>query len=121
METVEVKISDISPRCLTSSAGNELLNLLNSYLCEDKKVVLDFNGITMFASLYFNNSITKLIPNFPVSLIKKRVIVTNINETGQKALSRSLEVGSKFYKLSDDERQQITAIIKKNLSDWHEQ
>ena len=118
MKDITIKISDISPRCLTSSAGQILLSKLEYYLPINDKVILDFNGITMFASLYFNNSITKLIPNYPSSIINQRIVIINMNETGKKALSRSLEVGSEYYKLNQDEKRQVHEIIKKNLSDW---
>ncbi|MGV4856401.1 STAS-like domain-containing protein [Acetobacter senegalensis] len=118
METVTVKMTDIAPRCLTSSAGMKLLSILHDHLSNNRRVILDFSDITMFASLFFNNSITKLMPDYPVDIIRKKILVKNLNETGQKALSRSLEVGSDFYHLDLPSRQQLSLLIEKKLSDW---
>ncbi|MBS1081727.1 STAS-like domain-containing protein [Gluconobacter kondonii] len=118
MGQTSIKVSNVTPRCLTGMAGEKLLTAVRSALDKGDDVCLDFSDVTMFASLFFNNSIAKLIPELPPENLAKRVQVKNLNDTGKKALSRSLEVGGIFYKLDPQERENIEMIIKKSLSLW---
>lgn len=118
MYNVPIQVINITPRCLTGAAGEKLLHVMQPQLEQGASVCLDFTGITMFASLFFNNSITKLLKDFSPENIKERVRIINLNETGKKALARSLEVGGVFYNLTSEQKDRVEEIVKRSLSLW---
>lgn len=106
-----LKVSEISVRCLTEEAGVKLLQILKPCLDRKEIVTLDFRDITMFASLFFNNSLAPLLKDFDPQFLEEHLKMANLNEAGKKSLTRSMENASEFFKLGDAARQRVLNIV----------
>ncbi|MDO4568807.1 MAG: STAS-like domain-containing protein [Planctomycetia bacterium] len=62
---MNIKVKDVvGDYCITWSDGDALYGLIRDSLNRNERVVLDFLGIKLFASPFFNFSIGKLFNDF---------------------------------------------------------
>jgi hypothetical protein len=106
-----ILVRDIAPRCLTADAGARLLSRLAPPIDAGETVDLDFDGITIFASLFFNASIARLLEKHSPSSLTLLIKVHNISETGKKAYSRSFENAAYYFALKEDEKRTLVEKI----------
>lgn len=111
---LEVSVKEITPRCLTEQAGRNLYEKLIPYLRDGDVIMLDFSGITMFASLFFNNSLGAFLRDFDTQYVTNHVKITNMNETGRKTLKRSMDNAAIFFSLDQDTQSAIVEIVNNN-------
>lgn len=85
-----ILIRSFTPNALSEKAGSELRKrILTSYYNDSKeKIILDFDGIGLFATMFFNASIGYLIQENLNEIIEHMEIV-NISTLGLKTLEHS--------------------------------
>lgn len=109
--TTRILVKDLTPRCLTEDAGKLVFNTVLPSLKNGERIELDFEGLTMFASLFFNNSLAPLFRDFDPAFIGSHLEVTNLNEVGRKTFGRSMENAAEFFKLDANAQAEIARIV----------
>ena len=91
MQNNYVKIKDIADMAITEEQGFKLRAEINKIIENNNKIVLDFDGITLFTTTFFSASIgyyiLKLSPKECINLF----ILANLSKAGKHAYHCSFE------------------------------
>jgi len=87
----------IGTRCILKDDGQRLFNQIEPSLRDDMDVTLNFEGVSLFASPFFNFSIGQLIIAMPEDVVKNKLHIHNLDSVGQSVMSRVVENASKFH------------------------
>lgn len=107
---VDVK-SIVGDSALTLEDGLKLYALIMPSLHNNECVRLDFSGLTLFASLFFNAAIGQLLRDFDPNALNKLLVVENLDPTGSETLRSSIENAKVFYS-SEDFRKAQSEVLR---------
>ena len=93
-----LKISDISgEHCVTSEDGQKVYDQITPKLRSNEKVFLDFGGVSVFASPFFNFAIGQLLKDFSPDKLNELLNVVGLTPDGTLVLKRVVQNASKYY------------------------
>lgn len=103
-------------RCIIKEDGQKVYNEIHPQLLQGKPVILDFTGITQFASPFFNFAIGQLLKDINQEILRTLLDIKNINESGSLIIKRVIENAS-VYENDIDYRKIFDAILEKQSKD----
>lgn len=107
----KIIVKDIAENALSESAGTKLRNKILEIFEENKNeaIVLDFSGVLLFATMFFNSSIGYLISKNSEAV--KNITIENISQLGMDTLKHSKENALKLREHPD-----VDAVISDCIS-----
>lgn len=72
---------------ISMAKGKNLYDLLLQNINNHDKIILDFDGVTIFASPFFNASIGYLLKDFDIKDLQLKLSFTNLNGVGLNLLN----------------------------------
>lgn len=100
---------------ITFDDGQSVFDRIKPELDANHEVVLDFDGVSVFASPFFNAAIGQLLKNIKPEDLNRLLRIEKLNPTGHEVLRRVIENAKKYY-ASDDYRKAQTRILQ-NMSE----
>ncbi|SPD75143.1 conserved hypothetical protein [uncultured Desulfobacterium sp.] len=95
---MKISIKDkIGPRCIIKEDGQKIYDEIHGPLKRAEKVTLDFNGVSQFASPFFNFAIGQLLKDIPEADLRRLLQIENLNETGKLVVERVIENAAKYH------------------------
>ena len=91
-----IKISDFSKQAASKMAGEQFASLMEPLIEKHEKFCVDFDGITRFASPFFNYSFAKLALKYGFDNIKNIDIYYNHGEKGATLLKEYNKYDKEF-------------------------
>src|SRR5690606_37139352 len=79
------------------------------------KIIIDFDGVEVFASPYFNSSIGVLLKDRSISTLQERLAFENISEHGRRILNLVIDNAIKFYSDQDGKTDTGLDEVKREL------
>ena len=111
MTEVRYKIEDlVGDLGITLEDGQKLFDQIHPDLASGKAVELDFRGVRVFASPFFNTGIGQLMRDLSPLEVRRRVKFTNLMTAGRNVLERVLENSSEFYQ-NEASREALAAVL----------
>lgn len=110
---VNIKISDFSQEAASQTKGLQLRKQMENLLKETTPFSVDFDGISRFASPFFNNSFASLALIYGFDVIEN-IDLLNLSEIGTLAYSTSME-NAHLLSNNPDYIDKINNIINTNL------
>jgi hypothetical protein len=95
MQTINAR--DITVMALTETDGLKLRAAIEETLKKDEAVTLDFSGISLFATMFFNASIGHLIMTLSPKKCDELIHVVNISDLGMETYIHSFENAKAIY------------------------
>lgn len=96
--------------CITADGGQKLYDLIYPELNACNPVELDFTGVKVFASPFFNFALGQLLRDIPAEKLWGLVQFTALNPNGQYVLERVLANAKHYY--SDKQFQDaVNAVV----------
>lgn len=88
-----IKIKEISETALSETDGKILRELILDSIDEIRQegVKLDFEGVHLFATMYFNSSIGFLVLNESPDFVRNKIILSNLSSLGKNTYHYSYE------------------------------
>ena len=80
----------------------KLSNVIEPIFDTSQKIVVDFTGITIFTTLFFNNAFTKYILQLGPDDYEKRFELINLSELGETTYQHSFENAVNYFNMSSD-------------------
>ena len=108
-----IKISDFSQEAASKTKGIQLREKLEPLIKNGEKFCVDFEGITRFASPFFNNSFASLALVYGFEAIEN-IETRNLSEIGKLALHTSMENAQLLFE-NPQFTEKINSIINENL------
>jgi len=90
-------IAIVGENCITLDDGEKVYALIHTELSAGRAVELDFSGVRVFASPFFNAGIGRLLKDFTSDELNRLVKVSHLNDVGLMVLKRVIENSSRYY------------------------
>lgn len=100
----------ISDNCMTTDEGQKLHDLIHPELLANHPVELDFSGVNIFSSPFFNFAIGQLLKDLKSDDLNRLLKISNLNRVGTKVLQRVIK-NSKSYYSDEHIRQAVDAVL----------
>lgn len=107
-----IHVNQITPYALTEEDGMKLYKEINNEI-QKGKIIVDFNGITIFAPPFFNAVFGRLVAQKGSKTFEKIKII-NLDDLGWEALEYAKKQAAA---LSGKDTKRISKIIGKNIFD----
>ncbi len=85
------------PTCLSPEKGQKVFRVVEPDVAAGRTVELDFTGVDLFATPFFNLSIGQLLRAHDPASVRSRLRVLNLNEVGQDTFSRAWDNAVQHY------------------------
>lgn len=113
---LSIKVKDITSMALTDEKGKILREKINERIENgEEKVLIDFEGIQIFTTMFFNASIGHFIlKNGPE--IMDKIELLNLSELGKETFNHSFMNAKTIYEKGQD-KNTIIKITNENIED----
>lgn len=82
---------------ITADSGQKIYDLIHPALIAEIPVELDFTGVKIFASPFFNNAIGQLLKDISAENLNRLLSFTNLNNSGQTVLRQVITSAKRYY------------------------
>lgn len=96
MRRIEVVVI-VGENAISMQSGTNLYAQIHDLLKSGERVELDFAGIQLFASPFFNASIGLLLKDIDVNVLQSLLKVVNLDKVGHQLLNHVIANAIKFY------------------------
>ena len=115
-----IKISDFSDKAFSANEGQQLREKINQVFDNHEDVVeVDFEGITVFATMFFNNSIGYFVKKLSPDECERRIILLNLSELGDNTYRHSFDINKTAYntpvEINDELIKMVETVVTSNL------
>lgn len=100
----------IGENCITLEDGKKVYKLILSVLDKNQNIDLDFTGVRIYASPFFNGAVAKLLGNFTQEELNKRVKFEGLSDHGKQVLRRVIQNARKYYS-NDKFRNAVDKVV----------
>ena len=90
-------VSIIGETCITIEDGNRIYSAIHPLLFNNKDVTLDFNGVKIFASPFFNAAIGQLLRDITITHIHTHLQIVCLSANGEHIFNRVIENAQRYY------------------------
>ena len=116
----KIIIKEITKEAASQSSGEKLFNILEPLVKNETHFCVDFDGVTRFASPFFNNSFARLALSYGFEVVNSIEIIS-LSVVGRDTFDTSME---NAQLLSNDPQfaSKIEEIINRNLpkrGEWY--
>ena len=87
----------IGPRCIIKEDGQHVFNAIHDVLKNGEKVTLNFDGVSQFASPFFNFAIGQLLKDIQENELRYLLTLEGLNDTGSLVVERVIENAAKYH------------------------
>ncbi|WP_373540270.1 STAS-like domain-containing protein [Chamaesiphon sp.] len=95
---MEINIrQDLGENCMTLKQGQSLYDAIYPQLQSGETVELDFMGVRIFASPFFNYAIGQLLRDLKADRLNELLIIKNLNAVGSNTLELVIENAQRYY------------------------
>ena len=115
MNIGRIRVNNICTYAISEASGIKLRESVQELLKSYDVVELDFTGITMFTTPFFNASIGYFILKWGPEVTKDKIqiVEATLSEMGHLTLSHSEDNAIDFYN-NQDLKEKVGEIVKKN-------
>lgn len=92
-----------------ADSGQYFYDLIHPQLLDGQPVELDFSGVSVFASAFFNFAIGQLLQDLSSERLNECLKVTNLSPNGYSILNRVIDNAKHYY--SDPQYQQAVDTV----------
>ena len=93
-----IKVFEITGRnAISMQKGDLIYKTLEQNFKNKEKVILDFDGVSLFASPFFNTSVGHLLKDISVEELLQFMEPIHLNETGKELLNLVIGNAITFY------------------------
>lgn len=110
MSVIKIK-TRIGKNCITIDDGQKIYQEIHKSLLKNNTINLDFKGVEVFASPFFNAAIGQLLKDIEPETLNKNLKVLSISDSGLETMKRVIENSKKYYSNSDY-RKTIGALLE---------
>jgi len=114
---MELKIREmIGARCIVKDDGQRLYDAIYPALKKGDMVTLDFEGVTQFASPFFNFAIGQLLRDIAIDMLRGLLTIVNLIPDGRRVVDRVIENASR-YNTNLDYKKIVDDILQQQAED----
>ncbi|MFB2771426.1 STAS-like domain-containing protein [Pelatocladus sp. BLCC-F211] len=107
----------IGKNCITPDDGQKVYDIVHPELLALHEVELDFAGVEIFASPFFNFAIGQLLRDIKPETLNQLLKVSNLNTVGKQILKLVIENSKRYYS-DPDFRTRVDQVISEDDGDY---
>ena len=104
----------VGENAMTLDDGDAIYARIHDPLTKGEMVELDFDGVQVFASPFFNAGIGRLLGELTTDALNARLKVDHLSDFGARVLRRVIENAKDYYAAPADQRRAIDRIVHDN-------
>lgn len=104
----------IGENAMTLDDGEAIYARIHDPLIHGETVELDFDGVQVFASPFFNAGIGRLLGDLTAETLNARLKFDHLSDFGARVLRRVIENAKDYYAAPADQRSAIDRIMHDN-------
>ena len=114
-----IKVIDFWDVALSSTNGNTIRNEVEKYINDFEKIILDFDGITLFATPFFNLAIGHFVLTLSPEKFLQKIECINLTSLGKETYDYSYNNACTIYNesIQENELEEINKIIDNNINE----
>jgi hypothetical protein len=112
--TINIK-QYIGENCITTDDGQMLYDIVHPRLKAGNFVELDFTGVKVCISPFFNFGIGQLLKDLSAEQLNRLLKISGLHDPGRKALKVVIE-NSKQYYSEESVRQRIDSVLDREVA-----
>lgn len=102
----------VGENAITPDDGQAIFNLIHGPLQKGETVELDFEGVDVFASPFFNASVGRLLEDLERDALNVRLRFEHLSTFGKRVLRRVIENAEEYYAASPEHRRVVDRIVQ---------
>ncbi|MGK7882668.1 MAG: STAS-like domain-containing protein [Crocosphaera sp.] len=111
------KIYDIiGENCMTPDEGQKIYDLIHPQLVANTSVELDFIGVNICISPFFNFAIGQLLKDIDADTLKRLLKVSNLKPVGMQVLKVVIDNAKRYYS-DDNYREAIDRVLREQAEE----
>jgi hypothetical protein len=105
----------VGKNCITPGDGQKVYDLVHPALQANLAVELDFAGVEIFASPFFNFAIGQLLRDIQPESLNRLLKVSNLNPVGKQILRLVIDNSKRYYS-DPDFRSRLDKVISEQAN-----
>lgn len=101
----------IGQNAVTLDDGMKIYNLIHSTLVHGNEVELDFYGVEIFATPFFNAGIGRLLDDLKPDLLNSQLKFEHLSDIGSRILRRVIDNAKDYYSSSALQRRSVDQAL----------
>lgn len=110
-----IRFKDFNNTAFSLDDAKVLVDLINKELKNKETVTIDFSGIKLYTSLFFNNSTSKYILEHSPEWFDNHIYVEGLTDAGESSYKHSYNNAVEYYNVPREERLKRDEILKKYI------
>jgi hypothetical protein len=82
---------------ISPNKGQKLYDLISPLLLSGQVIEIDFSGVKIFATAFFNVATGQLLQDFSRDDLNRQIRITGLNDDGQHILQRVMDNAEHYY------------------------
>lgn len=96
MDTIKV-FDLIGKNAISMQTGDKVYMILVEKVARGEQITLDFEGVTLFASPFFNSAIGRLLKDKEISQLQQQLKFEHLDEVGRNLLNLVIRNAINYY------------------------
>lgn len=105
----------VGKNCMTREDGQTVYDSIHPELLAERPVELDFAGVEIFASPFFNFAIGQLLRDIEPDKLNQLLKFTNLNSIGFPIMRQVIENSKRYYS-DKNYRSKVDAVIREQAT-----
>lgn len=112
-----IKIKDLCRMAMTEDQGLLVRNAMQPAVKAKEKIILDFEGINLFATMFFNASIGYYIVNTGIKYCTNNIVLENISDLGLETYMHSFKNAQETIEVGSVPAVDNNTIVMQNIEE----
>ncbi|WP_182200104.1 STAS-like domain-containing protein [Paraliobacillus salinarum] len=98
-----IKVFDLigDKNALSMDKGEKVYKAIRESIDNEKNVEVDFEGVQIFATLFFNTAIGKLLKDYHAEDLNDKIKFINLTDNGKNLVRKSIKNSAEYYNNTD--------------------
>ncbi|MBL1265869.1 STAS-like domain-containing protein [Methylomicrobium sp. RS1] len=112
-----IKVKDlVGENAMTLDDGAAIYNQIHDPLVQGQVVQLDFEGVEVFASPFFNAGVGHLLADLQPDALNNHLKFEHLSDFGIRVLRRVIDNAKEYYAANQSHRNAIDRIVQDNAA-----
>ncbi len=112
---MQVNVKDlVGENAMTLDDGDAVYAFIHDPLTKGEVVELNFDGVQVFATPFFNAGIGRLLGDLTADTLNSRLKFSHLSDFGSRVLRRVINNAKDYYAAPADQRNAIDRIVHDN-------
>lgn len=106
-----IKVNELCKMALSKRDGMVLRNKMEELLINNENIFIDFEGITKYATPFFNICFAYLLLNMTPEVYDRKISVGNMTQIGEKSYEMAIDNARKYYLLPKEAKEKADSVL----------